>query len=54
MIEDKDINSKYCHSMINWRRIKNEIKIVKFQGKLCEEYRVVKDKIKEFFFFKRE
>lgn len=49
-LEQGDTNSKYFHSRIRWRRIKNELKGVEIQGGWCEDPTKVKETVKEFFF----
>ena len=36
-----DMNSKFYHTVITWRRLKNEVKGVQVGGKWCEEPKVV-------------
>jgi len=44
-----DSNSKYFHSLVNWRRNKNEIKGVECLGKWCDKPEVVKGLVKDYF-----
>jgi len=48
-IEEGNSNSKYFHSMVNWRRKKNEIKGVEIQGQWWERLDVVKGIVKDYF-----
>jgi len=44
-----DSNSKYFHSIVNWRRKKNEIKCVGIIGQWCEKPDVVKWIVMDYF-----
>jgi len=46
---ESDSNSKYFHSLIKWKRMKNEIKGVEIQGVWKEDPTVVKEVVKEFY-----
>ena len=48
-LEAGDLNTKFFHRMIRWRRMKNMIKGVKIENQWCEEPRKVKENIKNFF-----
>ena len=41
-IEQGDTNSKYFHSRIRWRRVKNEIKGVELNRTWCEDLMKIK------------
>ena len=44
-----DMNSKYYHTAIRWRRLKNEVKGVEVGGQWCEEPEVVRREAKSLF-----
>jgi len=44
-----DSNSKFYHSTIRWRRIKNEVKGVELNGQWCEEPDAVRREVKRVF-----
>jgi len=52
-----DLNTKFFHSLVKWRRGKNEIHGVLENGWWCEDKDEVKDKVRDFFearFFENE
>lgn len=55
-LKESDCNSKYFHSLINWKRRKNFVKGLLVDNRWVEEPMVVKRNIKEFFekMFKEE
>ena len=44
-----DLNSKFYHSAIRWRRLKNEVKGVEVDSQWCEELEVVRREAKSLF-----
>ena len=44
-----DLNTKFFHSAVKWRRAMNELHGVFFNDRWCEDKDVVKDKVIEFF-----
>jgi len=44
-----DSNSKFYHSSIKWRRIRNEVKWVEVGGQWCEDPEVVRGQVKNHF-----
>jgi len=48
-IKHGDINSKFFHNAIRWRRLKNEVKGVEIGGLWCEEPEVVRREAKSLF-----
>ncbi|XP_068504066.1 uncharacterized protein [Phaseolus vulgaris] len=42
-----DSNSKYYHSIIRWRKLRNEVKGVEIDNQWCEEPESVRGKLKE-------
>ena len=47
-LKNGDLNSKKFHSLIKWRRVRNEINGLFVDGHWCEDKEVVKDKVKDF------
>lgn len=48
-INQGNSNIKYFHTLINWRRLENEIKGIEIQGEWCEESNKVEGKVGEHF-----
>jgi len=48
-IEKGDMNSKFFHSKLRWRRLNNEIKGLQTNGVWCEEPDRVKSEVRKFF-----
>lgn len=48
-IKEGDVNSKYFHSMLKFKKRKNILKLLDDEGRLIEDVFVVKDKVKNFF-----
>jgi len=49
VVRKRRLNSRYFHSILKWKRAKNEIKGVNILGKWCEEPNAVKGEIKDYF-----
>lgn len=47
-IKERDANTKYFHSVLNWRERKNAISKLNVEGSWCEEPSGVKQKVKDF------
>jgi len=48
-LKDGDLNSKFFHLVVKWRRIRNELNGFFINGCFCEDKELVKDKVREFF-----
>jgi len=44
-----DLNTKFFHSSVKWRRARNELHGMFVDGRWCEDKEVIKDKVKVFF-----
>jgi len=48
-LEQGNTNTKYFHSRIRWRRIKNELKRVDLNGSWCEDPCKVREEVRQVF-----
>ena len=48
-LKQGDLNTKFFHSSVKWRRMRNGINGVEVNGQWCEEKEVVMNKVREFF-----
>ena len=48
-LKQGDLNTKFFHSFVNWRRARNQLHGVFVNGKWCEDKKVIKDKVRVFF-----
>jgi len=48
-IKQGDLNTRFFHSSVKWRRAKNQLHGLHVNGKWCEDKEVIKDKIQSFF-----
>jgi len=48
-LKQEDLNTKFFHSIVKWRRARNRINGVLENGQWCDDKEVVKDKVKDFF-----
>jgi len=49
MVEAGGRNSKYFHSVVKWRRVRNGINGLRDKGQWYDEQGVVKKKVREYF-----
>lgn len=48
-LQQGDLNTKYFHSSVAWRRVRNNFNGMPIDGQWCEDKDVVKDKVRDFF-----
>jgi len=48
-LKQGDLNTKFFHSSVKWRRVRNQLHGVYVNDIWCEDKEVVKDKVREFF-----
>jgi len=48
-LKQGDLNTKFFHSLVKWRRARNELHGVFVDGRWCEDKDVIKDKVRVFF-----
>jgi len=51
-LKQGDLNTKYFHSVVNWRRVKNSFNGLFVNSAWCEDKEVFKDQIRDFFMTK--
>jgi len=48
-LKNDDLDSKFFHSIVKWRRVRNGLNGLFVNGRWCEDKKVVKDKVRDFF-----
>ena len=48
-LKQRDLNTKFFHSSMKWRRARNELHGMFVDGRWCEDKEVIKDKVRVFF-----
>jgi len=48
-LKQGDLNTKFFHSFVKWRRARNELHGLFVDGRWCEDKVVIKDKVRDYF-----